>query len=297
VTAPHSTALFQQVLPLVEETLERILPSASEPPARLHEAMRYSVFAGGKRLRPLLCVAGYRTFRSDWKRILPVAAAIELLHTYSLIHDDLPAMDDDDFRRGLPSCHRKFGEGVAILAGDALLTLAFETIANSPDIPSRRILEAIVLLSKAAGTNRGMIGGQVMDLEAEGKSVDSEQVDRIHGAKAGALLTASVVIGATLAEASQEEILQIESYGAAVGLAFQIVDDILDETAQVDTLGKTPGKDRKQGKATYPRLHGIEASRRRVKELTAAAREDVSRLGSGQTLLAEIADYVETRTS
>ncbi len=290
------TDFFEQVRPGIEQALDRILPSQTHVPTKLHEAMRYSVLAGGKRLRPALCVAGYRTFSPDWERVLPIAVSLEFVHTYSLIHDDLPAMDDDDFRRGIPACHRKFGEAIAILAGDALLTLAFETVAASHTFPAQHLLDALGILARAGGTPDGMTGGQALDLEAEGTPVDSEHLDLIHRSKTGALLEASIVIGALLGRAGPEEIQQIKDYGQRVGLAFQIVDDILDETGRGDDLGKTPGKDRAQGKATYPQLHGIEESHRRVREISAEAREAVARLGDGSRLLMEIADYVERRS-
>ena len=195
-----------------------------------------------------MCVAAYRAFRSDWKSILPVAVSIELVHTYSLIHDDLPAMDDDDFRRGAPSCHKQFGEAIAILAGDALLTLAFETIAGETGFPPKRILEVVSTLSDAAGTRGGMIGGQVLDLEAAGAEIDSRRLEAIHRAKTGALLEASIVIGASLGEADSETMHRIRRYGSHLGLAFQIVDDILDETAKSEVLGKTAERTGSRGR-------------------------------------------------
>ncbi len=289
-------AFFQQIVPAVDETLGHILPPVSKVPKKLHEAMRYSVYAGGKRLRPALCVAGYSAFRSDWENVLPVAASLELVHTYSLIHDDLPAMDDDDLRRGMPSCHRQYGEAIAILAGDALLTLAFETIAGCDRFSPERLLAALSLLAQAAGTQTGMIGGQVLDLEAAGARIDSDHLDLIHRSKTGAMIEASIVLGAHLGEAGPDKMQQIQMYGQRIGLAFQIVDDILDETGRGNDLGKTPGKDRNQSKATYPRIHGIEESRRMVREITAEAHETVVEIGHGAQLLTEIADYVETRS-
>jgi geranylgeranyl diphosphate synthase type II len=296
VKTANITTFFEQVLPAVEETLDHILPPETQIPTKLHLAMRYSVFAGGKRLRPGLCVAGYSAFRPDWKNILPVAASLELVHTYSLIHDDLPAMDDDDFRRGMPSCHRKFGEAIAILSGDALLTLAFETLACCNRFSPERMLAALAMLAQASGTQSGMIGGQVLDLEAAGSPVAADHLDLIHRSKTGALIEASIVLGAHLAEAGPEAMQQIRAYGQRIGLAFQIVDDILDETGKEHDLGKTPGKDRDQSKATYPLIHGNEESRRMLREITAKAHESISGLGQGAALLMEIADYVETRS-
>jgi len=289
-------AFFQQVVPAVDETLDKILPPEFNVPTKLHEAMRYSVFAGGKRLRPGLCVAGYSAFRSDWECVLPVAASLELVHTYSLIHDDLPAMDDDDFRRGMPSCHRQFGDAIAILAGDALLTLAFETISACDQFSPERVLAALRALAQAAGTQVGMIGGQVLDLEAAGSFIDSDHLDLIHRSKTGALIEASIVLGAQLGGATPDAMRRIRLYGQRIGLAFQIVDDILDETGRARELGKTPGKDRDQSKATYPRLHGIEESRRMVHAIVREAGEIIVELGDGAQLLVEMADYVETRS-
>lgn len=259
--------------------------------------MRYSVFAGGKRLRPLLSVEGYRAFRDDWPRVLTVAAAIELIHTYSLIHDDLPAMDDDDVRRGQPSCHRKYGEAVAILAGDGLLTLAFESISREPEFPAPALLEVVGMLGQAAGTSTGMVAGQMMDLEAEGSIVDGGHLESIHRLKTGALLGTSITVGAHLAGAGDADMIAVTAYGRCIGLALQIVDDILDETAPSLVLGKTPGKDRRHGKATYPGLYGIEDSRRMVGTLTGEARSHAARLGTRPHLLGSFAEYLETRTN
>lgn len=293
---PDTSEVFEQVRPAVESCLGELLGPQNSGGSRVRDAMRYSVFAGGKRLRPLLCVAGYRVFRTDWDRILPVAAAIEFIHTYSLIHDDLPSMDDDDFRRGVPSCHRKFGEAVAVLAGDGLLTLAFETLARQADFPAPRMLRVVSLLARASGAREGMIAGQVLDLDAEGAEVDAERLEAIHRRKTGALLHASVRAGAYLAEASGEELDALDAYGKEIGLAFQVVDDILDETASGRSLGKTPGKDRRQRKATYPGLYGLEGARRIAGEVTARARASVESLGSKARLLVDIADYLESRS-
>jgi len=286
---------LESVRPAIDRELDRVLPAGAEPPVRLHEAMRYSVFAGGKRLRPSLCIAAYCVFRPDWEAILPVAAAIELVHTYSLVHDDLPAMDDDDFRRGRPSCHRQFGEATAILAGDALLTLAFECLASGAGVAASRLQEVILRLARSAGSRGGMIAGQIMDLEAEGHAIQAPQLDAIHRAKTGALIQTSLVSGALLGGAEPAELDAVESFGRAIGLAFQVTDDILDEVAVVETLGKTPGKDLRQGKATYPRLHGIEASLTAVRRLTAEARRSLDDFGGRGALLAAISDYIGTR--
>ena len=279
----------------VDQALDRILPPADAAPFPIHEAMRYSVFGGGKRLRPVLCIAGYQAFRPDTERVLPVAAAIEMVHTYSLIHDDLPAMDDDDIRRGQESCHRRFGEAIAILAGDALLTLAFTSLAEVDDENSDRLRECARILGKAAGTSGGMIAGQVLDLAAESTDVSPGALETIHRAKTGAMLEASVQLGAHMAGAGEKGISAIRTYGRKVGLAFQIVDDILDETAPATALGKTPGKDREQGKATYPSIHGLDESRRMVESLTTEARAAALELGPGGALLAGLADRLRDR--
>ena len=259
--------------------------------------MRYSIFAGGKRLRPALCVAGFSLFQAEIRPILTVASAIEMVHTYSLIHDDLPAMDDDDFRRGMPSCHAKFGEATAILAGDALLTLAFEILSSFHGFSDSAKLHAMAALARALGTRDGMIAGQVLDLEAEGHTPQKAQVEAIHAAKTGALLSTSVWIGAYLAGADESESQQILAYGRKIGLAFQIVDDVLDETATGSALGKTAGKDREHRKATYPAAIGIEESLRMVRQLTEEARQLVKPFGERGSILMEIAGFVIVRVS
>jgi geranylgeranyl diphosphate synthase, type II len=288
-------AYFDRVRPAIDAALDSLLPSESTSPAQIHRAMRYSVFAGGKRLRPALCLAGYAIFHNDPISILPVAAAIEMVHTYSLIHDDLPAMDDDDFRRGVPSCHKKFGEATAILAGDALLTLAFETMTNCPGFSPTAMLRATAELARALGTRNGMIAGQVLDLEAEGQLFDKDHVDAIHAAKTGALISTSVWMGAYLGGASDSEAKQVLAYGKKIGLAFQIVDDMLDETESGETLGKTAGKDREHRKATYPAVLGLDQSRRIVRQLTEEARQFVEPLGAPSANLIEIAGFLEKR--
>ena len=292
-TEIHS--FFDFVLPTIDSTLEELLPPESSSPLELHRAMRYTVMAGGKRLRPALCIASYCIYHDNHRAILPVASAIEMAHTYSLIHDDLPAMDNDDFRRGLPSCHKKFGEALAILAGDALLTLAFETIASCAHFEAARLNSAIVRLARALGTREGMISGQVLDLAAEGRRLDVAELEAIHRSKTGALLSASVWIGAWLAGAGPADLDALLRFGQKIGLAFQIVDDVLDETESKETLGKTAGKDREHRKATYPALVGVDESRRSVRELTAQARDAVLPLGPRADLLIGISEFLETR--
>jgi len=286
-------SFLDRIRPDVEASLDRILPSDSISPAQIHQAMRHSVFAGGKRLRPALCIAGYSIFHDEFKSILPVAAAIEMVHTYSLIHDDLPAMDNDDFRRGVPSCHKKFGEATAILAGDALLTLAFETMCSCPGFDSAALLHATAELARALGTRDGMIAGQVLDLEAEGKAPRKDQVEAIHAAKTGALLSTSVWMGAFLGGANETDAENILRYGLKIGLAFQIMDDVLDETESGKTLGKTAGKDRAHRKATYPSVFGLPESRQMIRKLTEEACQIVKPLAA--STLIEIAEFLEKR--
>jgi geranylgeranyl diphosphate synthase type II len=256
----------------VEAALERVLPAESERPETLHRAMRYSVFAGGKRLRPVLVVAGAEAVGGRMEDVMPAACAMELIHTYSLVHDDLPAMDNDDFRRGVPTSHKVFGEAMAILAGDALLTLAFGLLGRSgpPTMDAGRLRAVLADVADAAG-HGGMVGGQVADLESERKRVSADMVDYIHLHKTGALIRASLRTGARLCGATPEQIEALGVAGADLGLAFQIVDDILDVVASSAELGKTAGKDQAQQKATYPALHGVEASRARARQLIAEA--------------------------
>jgi len=302
MTAPaaESAARIEALRQTVEQGLDEALPGAAEWPATIHAAVRYSLFAGGKRIRPLLSLAAGEAVGADLDQVMPLACAVEMIHTYSLIHDDLPAMDDDDLRRGKPTCHKVFGEAVAILAGDALLTHAFQLMAGTPagagDDRVGRRLRAIGILGEACGT-KGLIGGQVMDLESEGKAVGAADLERIHRAKTGALLSACVRGGAVLGGASPEDEGRLARYAAAVGLAFQIVDDILDATEGAAQLGKTAGKDAAAAKATYVRVHGLERSRAMARELLDTALGAVLPLGARGTLLSELARLiVERRT-
>ena len=263
----------------VDAALDRFLPAESVRPERLHTAMRYSVFAGGKRLRPVLVIAGAEAVGGRMDDVMPTACAMEMIHTYSLVHDDLPAMDNDDFRRGAPTNHKVFGEAMAILAGDALLTLAFGLVAeNFRARPESRLADVLADVADAAGCG-GMVGGQVADLESEGMQVTADTVDYIHAHKTGALIRTSLRVGAVLcgATAAQTRVLSIA--GASLGLAFQIVDDVLDVVGSPEELGKTPGKDLVQQKATYPALHGVDASRARARYLIAEAEEALAELG------------------
>jgi geranylgeranyl diphosphate synthase, type II len=288
---------LEGVLPAINGELDRVLPPVSTPPRRLHEAMRYSVFVGGKRLRPALCIAACAIFRPDWDAALPAAAAIELVHTYSLIHDDLPAMDDDDYRRGQLSCHRRFGEATAILTGDALLTLAFEVLAAAPGAEPATWVKLIGHLARSGGAEGGMIAGQMMDLEGEGRLVTAEELERIHRAKTGALFEASLVMGAVLGGAGPEDLDAIRGFGRAIGLAFQVKDDILDEPVGVETPRRPGDSDIGRGKTTYASLHGATASGRAVAQLTDAARRSLGRFGERGTLLSAMADYLGARAS
>ena len=282
---------------LVDGALEQAVPSERTHPETIHRAMRYSLFAGGKRVRPILAMAAAEAVSDDTEGVERSACALELVHTYSLIHDDLPALDNDDYRRGRLTCHKVFGDAMAVLAGDALLTLAFQVLSEMEDVPSARRVRMLAELSKAAGTVDGMIGGQVADLEAEGKPVEAKHLQYIHRSKTGALIRASVRIGAIYAGASKEEFDALSRYGEHVGLAFQIVDDVLDVVATSEDLGKTAGKDAAQQKATFPALYGVEASRRRAAEHLGEALGAVERFGERARRLREIAEKIVSRTS
>ena len=283
---------------LVDETLDRVLPPEDSPPPTVHRAMRYSVMAGGKRLRPILVIAGCEAVGGMAERVLPTACALELIHTYSLIHDDLPAMADDDYRRGRLTNHKVFGEAVAILAGDALLTHAFRLVAGNVDGASdaRVIADVVAEIAEAAGTD-GMVGGQVVDIESEGKTVSAETLDYIHTRKTAALIRASLRVGAMLAGAKPDALKAITRAGEALGLAFQIVDDILDVEGSLEELGKTAGSDQRKQKATYPALHGLEASRRRARQLIEDAKVALAPLGPAARPIAALADFIYERRS
>ncbi len=282
----------------VNEWLDRLVPSESTPPEQLHRAMRYSLLAGGKRLRPALVLAAGEAFGADTDDLMPAACAIEMIHTYSLIHDDLPAMDNDDLRRGRPTCHKAFGEAVAILAGDALLTQAFRVLAaDAPKRDAERQVRVIREVATAAGTVEALIGGQMADIESEGENVDGSTLEYIHRSKTGAMIAASVVVGGIVAGANGDQIEKLRAYGECIGLAFQIADDILDVTSTSEQLGKTPGKDQAANKATYPAIHGIAASQTRARELVEEAVEIVSSLGLKTQVLEEIARFIIARRS
>jgi geranylgeranyl diphosphate synthase type II len=271
-------AYMKERLAAVDAALDVFLPPETERPETLHKAMRYSVFAGGKRLRPILVMAGAEAVGGTAEQVMPTACAMELIHTYSLVHDDLPAMDNDDFRRGVPTNHKVFGEATAILAGDALLTLAFRLVADNLRQTNPGALEVVVDIADAAG-HGGMVAGQVADLEAEGRQVGADTVDYIHAHKTGALIRTSLRVGARLCGATAEQVRALSVAGADLGLAFQIVDDVLDVVASSEELGKTAGKDQIQQKATYPAIHGIEASRARARDLVDEADAALAALG------------------
>jgi geranylgeranyl diphosphate synthase type II len=284
---------------LVESYLDGYLPPENTPPETISRAVRYSLFAGGKRLRPLLVLASAEAVGGSVSDALPAAAAFEMIHTYSLIHDDLPAMDDDSLRRGRPTSHVVFGEAVAILAGDALQAHAFQILA-APAVRCRVApevrLRAVALLAQAAGAH-GMVGGQVADLESEGKPVEAAGLEFIHRRKTGALIRAACQVGALMGGGNEESVLALTLFGDEVGLAFQIADDILDVEGSDSTLGKSAGKDVRAGKATYPAVHGLEEARRHARELIAAALDRVARFGDAARPLARIAEHMIRRSS
>jgi len=282
---------------LVDECLEKLLPDEGEEPSTIHQAMRYSVFAGGKRVRPILVLASGESLAGDREVLLHLGAGIEMMHTYSLIHDDLPALDNDDLRRGVPTCHKVFGDAIAILAGDALMTRCYQVLADLPRLSDDTRVRIIREIAAATGTVNGMIGGQVVDLESEGKPINARLLEYIHYSKTGALLTACIRCGALAAGAEAAELLALTEFGRKIGLVFQIVDDILDITSSSEILGKTAGKDEKVKKATYPAFYGIEASRQKANELVASALHDIRDLGKEAQSLRSIAQFIVSRTA
>ncbi len=279
---------------LVEKALNGYLPKAATKPATIHKAMRYSIFAGGKRLRPILCLAAAEACGGKPQAALPAAGAVECIHTYSLIHDDLPCMDNDDFRRGKPTSHKVFGEGIAVLAGDALLTVAFEILAKA--VPTKRYPTAALIAELAhASGSRWLIAGQVADLEGEGKHISGPHLQFIHRAKTAALLTSAIRLGAMSANATTAKLAALTTFGQALGLAFQVIDDILDVTQTSEKLGKSAGKDVAAQKATYPAVFGLERSRREAHRLTEQARTALKPFGKSAEMLEALADYLLAR--
>jgi geranylgeranyl diphosphate synthase type II len=291
-------AIMAERRTLVDAALDRWLPPPTEPPPIIHEAMRYSVFAGGKRLRPMLALFGCEAVGGTPEDAMPGAAALELIHTYSLVHDDLPAMDDDDFRRGRPTCHKVYGEAIAILAGDALLTHAFQVLADqtAAGVPAPRRLRMIAEVAAAAGSV-GMVGGQTMDIQAEGKTLDPATLLTLHSKKTGALLRVSLRVGGLAGGADEAALGHLTRYGERLGLAFQIVDDILDIEGNSAEMGKTAGSDLRKHKATYPAVFGLEASRREATRLLGEARDAVRPFEERGAMLVALADFVGQRRS
>ncbi len=296
--------VLEQGRQAADTALEQLLPPATQHPTSVHQAMRHSVFAGGKRLRPTLCMEAARmiaagsaaapTSGSPPAGIEQVGAALEMLHTYSLIHDDLPALDNDDLRRGRPTCHKAFGEAIAILAGDALQTQAYEVLAQIA-CPAEARVAIIREIAHATGTIDGMIGGQVVDLEAEHKKPNLATLEYIHRSKTAALITASVISGGIYAGATAADIARLRTYGQSIGLAFQIVDDVLDLTQTSEQLGKTAGKDAAAEKTTYPALFGIEESIRKADALVDRACAQLSQYGPAASTLKDLAHYLVDR--
>ncbi|MFQ5442110.1 MAG: polyprenyl synthetase family protein [Thermodesulfobacteriota bacterium] len=281
---------------LVDRGLQTLLAGEDTYPQTIHRAMRYSLFAGGKRLRPVLVLASAESVGGGSGHALNTACAFECIHTYSLIHDDLPAIDNDDLRRGRATCHKAFGEAMAVLAGDALLTSAFEMIGATEGVEEKKVLKVILETAGAAGS-MGMIGGQVVDIESEGKDITYPVLEYIHIHKTGRLILASVKSGAILGGADEERLNALIRYGEAVGLAFQIMDDILDVEGTAEELGKTTGGDEVRGKATYPSVLGLEESRQRARELVDAALQALSGFDASADPLRAIAGYIISRRS
>ena len=281
---------------LVELQLNELLPLAGTEPSKIHQAIRWSVFAGGKRFRPALLLATGQAFSATAEILIRTACAFEMVHTYSLIHDDLPAMDDDDLRRGRPTCHVRFDEATAILAGDALQTLAFSTIADDEGLDAATRIRLISELARAAATPEGMVAGQALDMEAETRQVNGAQLEEIHRLKTGALIVAAARGGAIIGGANKTELAAITSYGAHLGLLFQITDDYLDVTSTAEALGKTPGKDARSNKATYPALHGMEETKAAAENAHRDAYAALDQLDRPTDVLRRIADFILHRT-
>lgn len=281
---------------LVEVELNNLLPSIAAAPEKIHQAIRWSVFAGGKRFRPVLLLAVGQAFEAPVEDLIRTACAFEMVHTYSLIHDDLPAMDDDDLRRGRPTCHIRFDEATAILAGDALQTLAFKAIAEDDRLAAETRIALISELARAAATPEGMVAGQALDMEAETRQVNGSQLEEIHRLKTGALIVAAARCGAIIGRASESELKAMTSYGSQLGLLFQITDDLLDVTATAEALGKTPGKDAQSNKATYPGLYGMEETRAAAMNAHADACAALDQIDRPADVLRRIADFILNRT-
>lgn len=291
------SSFLQVVSRDVNDTLDRLVPLAEVTPTRLHDAMRWSLFAGGKRIRPAIVFAAGDTFGADRTMLLRTAAAIEMIHTFSLIHDDLPAMDDDDLRRGRETCHKKFGEATAILAGDALLASAFQVLAEDESLTESLRVRLIADIAAASATPGGMVAGQQLDLEAEGREVTLADVEDIHTRKTGALISASARAGALIGEASDGETKVVNDFASRLGLLFQVTDDLLDVTRSSEDLGKTAGKDISASKATYPANLGVEKTEKLVDEIRAEAVTILKNLDRDTTRLRQLTDLIAERTS
>jgi geranylgeranyl diphosphate synthase type II len=285
---------FADRMKRIDRALDAGLPKATAKPQTIHKAMRYSLFAGGKRLRPILTLVAAEACGGDMEAALPAAAAVECIHTYSLIHDDLPCMDDDDLRRGRPTNHKVFGEGIAVLAGDGLLTVAFELLATTQGTARYPVAAQVRELANASGS-RWLVGGQTADLEGEGTPCTAAQLKYIHKCKTAALLTVALRLGAMSADAAPEQLNAVTVFGQNLGLAYQVIDDILDVTQSTEKLGKSAGKDAKALKATYPAVHGLEKSRREANRLTKAALGALIPFGSTGKRLEEIAHHLLDR--
>ena len=288
-------ALLAGYRELVDERLNQLIPAETVEPKSIHSAIRWSLFAGGKRLRPLLLLATGQEFGAETDILLDTACALELIHTYSLIHDDLPSMDDDDLRRGRPTCHITFGEATAILAGDALQALAFQAIASDEKLTSDLRVRLLAEVARASATPHGMVAGQAYDLAAESREVSADELERIHRHKTGAMIAASARSGAIIAGASETELEAVTGFSVALGLLFQITDDLLDVTASIEDLGKTPGKDARSSKATYPALYGLDATRERAQAAYQEACSALDEIQRPMTILRAIAGLILER--
>ena len=289
------TEFFASTRLLIDSELDRLIPKESDEPTRLHGAIRWSMFAGGKRVRPALVIATGEAFGTARAQLLRTACAFEMIHTYSLIHDDLPSMDDDDLRRGQPTCHVQFDEATAILAGDALQALAFQTITEDEQLSSEIRARVAAELARRAGTPAGMVSGQARDLAAESQTIDANALEQIHLEKTGALICGAARCGAIIGGATGAELNAVTDYATNLGLLFQITDDLLDVTASASEMGKTPGKDARARKATYPAIHGLQATRTKIESVHTAACGALDRIDRRTNMLREIADYVRRR--
>jgi geranylgeranyl pyrophosphate synthase len=295
VATTDAREFFASCRALIDAELDRLLPKETDEPKRLHSAIRWSVFAGGKRFRPALLLATGQTFGAPVGDLVRTASALEMIHTYSLIHDDLPSMDDDDLRRGRPTCHVKFGEATAILAGDALQTLAFQTIAEDERLTPGLRVQLIATIAHHAGTPGGMVAGQAHDLDAESKDVGKDELEKIHLAKTGALIRVAARCGAIIADAGAHELDAVTEYATNLGLLFQITDDLLDVTSTAADLGKTPGKDARSRKATYPAILGLDGTRAEIDRWHQESCLALEGISQPTQLLRSIADFILER--